>query len=235
MISLHQILFFIVLFQQIDNTNSGILFHGSRNDKLIALTFDACPSSLHGGYDSSIVKILVDSGVPATFFLSGKWIAKHKRATKELSSIPNFELGNHSYSHSHITTISDSAVRSEILRTESLLISIGGKSARLFRPPYGIIDTQIVHIAQGLGLATVLYDLVTGDPDSTISQNRLVNYIVSHARSGSIIIMHVNGHGWHTAQVLPEIIYRLRKMGFKFVKVSTFLEATKGSIYSKIK
>jgi peptidoglycan/xylan/chitin deacetylase (PgdA/CDA1 family) len=199
------------------------LFHGSRDEKKIALTFDACPSSSHHGYDSLIVRTLVDSGVPATFFLSGRWIVKHRRDTKYLASIPSFELGNHSYSHPHYTILSDDSIKLDLQRTEVLLKKITGSSSKLFRPPFGETDQRIEHIVQNLGLSTVMYDLASGDPDSTISQKHLIHYVVSHARNGSIIVMHVNGRGWHTAQALPEIIQSLRINRFVFVKVSELL------------
>ena len=43
------------------------------------------------------------------------------------------------------------------------------------------------------------------------------------AKGGSIIVMHINQRGWHTAEALPEIITRLRKRGFTFVTVSELL------------
>ncbi|MGD0591382.1 MAG: polysaccharide deacetylase family protein [Bacteroidota bacterium] len=224
MMTIVQILFlFSSALLQSEQTDTLAVFHGSRIEKKIALTFDACPSSTHGGFDSSIVQTLVDSGVPATFFLSGKWILKHRRETKMLASVPNFELGNHSYSHPHCMNISDDSVQHELQRTELLLKNISKTSSRLFRPPYVETDGRIERIAQNLGLVTVMYDLASGDPDSTISRDRLIRYVVSHARNGSIIVMHVNGRGWHTAEALPVIIQSLRHKGFVFIKVSDLL------------
>jgi peptidoglycan-N-acetylglucosamine deacetylase len=204
-------------------TDTLAWFHGSRNENRIALTFDACPSSSHNGYDSLIVRTLVDSGVPATFFLSGKWIARHRHETKYLASIRHFELGNHSYSHPHCSTISDDSVKLQLQRTEIALKKITGIGSHIFRPPFGETDQRIESIAQKLGLSTVMYDLASGDPDSTISRERLIRYVVSHTQKGSIIVMHVNGRGWHTAEALPEIIQSLRKKGFVFVTVSDLL------------
>ena len=224
MMTIVQILFlFSSALIQSEQADTLAMFHGSRSEKKIALTFDACPSSTHGGFDSSIVRTLIDSGVPATYFLSGKWIVKHRRETKRLASVPIFELGNHSYSHPHCMNISDDSVQQELQRTELLLKNISKTSSHLFRPPYGETDGRIKHIAQNLGLVTVMYDLASGDPDSTISRERLVRYVVSHTRNGSIIVMHVNGRGWHTAEALPEIIQSLRRKGFVFIKVSDLL------------
>ena len=225
MISLFQcILLFSFVFVQAFRTDGQTIFHGSRHEKKIALTFDACPSSVHGGFDRTIVKTLIDSGVPATFFLSGKWILKHRTDVKKLAVAPEFEFGNHSYSHPHCAAISDDSIRQELSRTESLLIRTTGTSQKLFRPPFGETDQRIEGIAQTIGLTTVLFDLASGDPDSTISRERLIQYVVASARNGSIIVMHVNGRGWHTSEALPEIIQILHAKGFTFVKVSELLK-----------
>jgi peptidoglycan/xylan/chitin deacetylase (PgdA/CDA1 family) len=228
MTQLFQIFFLLcVVLLQPQQTDAQVLFHGSRHEKKIALTFDACPSYTHGGFDERIVKTLVDSGVPATLFLSGKWIVKHRDVAKKLALVPGFELGNHSYSHPHCTTISDDSIRQELEQTETLLKSIAGTSPKLFRPPYSETDQRVEHITQNLGLATVMYDLASGDPDSTISRERLIRYVVTSARNGSIIVMHMNGRGWHTAEALPQIIQALRAKGFIFSKVSDLLKAQK--------
>lgn len=213
-------------FIQPAQTDTLVLFHGSRKEKKIALTFDACPSSARGGFDARIVKTLVDSGVPATFFLSGRWVKKHRHEIKNLASIKKFELGNHSYSHPHCTTMQEDSVMNELQRTDSLIKAITGIKPRLFRPPYAETDKRVVRIAQKLGLTTVMYDLASGDPDSTVSQERLIKRVVTRSRNGSIIVMHINGRGWHTAEALPEIISSLRKKGFMFVKVSEFCKRT---------
>jgi peptidoglycan/xylan/chitin deacetylase (PgdA/CDA1 family) len=205
---------------QSEQADTLALFHGSRNEKKIALTFDACPSSIHGGFDARIVKTLSDSSVPATFFLSGKWIKKHRREAKNLASMPNFEIGNHSYSHPHCTSLPDDSILYELQRTDSLIKKITGISPHFFRPPYAETDGRIERIAKSVGLTTVMFDLASGDPDSTISQSRLIKYVVSHTKNGSVILMHVNGRGRFTADVLPEIIQLIRKKGFVFVKVS---------------
>ena len=43
------------------------------------------------------------------------------------------------------------------------------------------------------------------------------------AKNGSIVVMHINGNGRHTAEALPRIVKRLRKRGFELVTVSEML------------
>ncbi len=236
MTQLFEIIFLLILFlMQHEQTCAQTIFHGSRHEKKIALTFDACPSSVHGGFDAKIIQVLIDSGVPATFFLSGKWIKKHKNEVKKLALVPKFELGNHSYSHPHCTTISDDSILQELKKTELLLESISGTSAKLFRPPYVETDQRVESIAKEIGLITVMYDLASGDPDSTISRERLVHYVVTNTRNGSIIVMHVNGRGWHTSEALPEIIQALHNKGFIFSKVSELVNWQNSSRKSPVK
>ena len=144
MLAVQILFFFSSTLMQSEQTDTLALFHGSRIEKKIALTFDACPTSTHGGFNSSIVQTLVDSGVPATFFLSGKWIIKHRREAKMLASVPNFELGNHSYSHPHCINISNDSVQHELQWTEVLLNNISKTSSHLFRPPYAETNGRII-------------------------------------------------------------------------------------------
>ena len=163
------------------------------------------------------------------FFLSGRWIKKHSNEVTKLASIPAFEIGNHSFSHPHLTALSDDSIKQELEQTESLLRRSMGTSAKLFRPPYGETNLRIDSIAQSIGLSSVEYDLASGDPDSTISRDHLIRYVVSHVRNGSIIVMHVNGRGWHTSEALPEIIQALRAKGYIFSKVSDLLRGLHGA------
>lgn len=110
-----------------------------------------------------------------------------------------------------------------------MLKGASGISQKLFRPPYAETDQRIENIAHKIGLTTVMYDLASGDPDSTISRERLIRYVVTSVRNGSIIVMHVNGRGWHTAEALPEIIQALHAKGFIFSKVSDLLKPKIGT------
>ena len=98
-----------------------------------------------------------------------------------------------------------------------------GRQATLFRAPYGEFDERIVRLAAEAGMTTIQYDLASGDPDVNITRNRLVEYVTTVAKNGSIIVMHINGRGWQTADALPRIIKRLRKRGFKLVTVSELM------------
>ena len=204
---------------------AGVINHGPRTVKEIALTFDACSTPWRGKFDAGVANVLVETRTPATLFLGGKWAGDVASDVRALASDTLFEFGNHAYRHPHLTRVKDDRVRKELEDAQRIITGLTGKRPVLFRAPYGELDAGVVAAAGSLGLTTIGYDLASGDPDSLISREALVRYVTSTARRGSIIVMHINGRGWHTAEALPEIISRLRAKGYVFVTVSRLLRA----------
>jgi len=200
-----------------------VIASGPRRPKRIALTFYACSTERPSRYDERIVKVLTEMNVPATLFLGGKWMEEHPEQTRYLASLPQLELGNHSFLHPHMPRVSDERLRQELVWTQDVLYTITGRHATLFRAPYGEIDERTVRLAAETGLTTVQFDLAAGDSDPRASKAKLVEYVTTMAKPGSIVVMHINRRGWHTAAALPEIVAKLRRRGFEFVTVGELL------------
>jgi peptidoglycan-N-acetylglucosamine deacetylase len=196
------------------------LEHGPRSLRRIALTFDACTTRDPSPYDPRIPAVLEALRVPATFFVGGGWAEEEPSAVRALAANPLFEIGNHTFTHPHLTRIPDAAIRAELLRTQAVVAAETGRAPALFRPPYGEYDARVLRIASELGLTTVEYDLPSGDPDARATKDALVRWVLREARPGSIVVMHVNHRRFHTAEALPEIVAGLRARGFELVKVS---------------
>lgn len=201
-----------------------IVNHGPRDRKLVALTFDACSARDPSRYDERVARVLIDMNVPATIFFGGKWMEEHPEHTRFLASHPQFEFANHSYLHPHMSRVSDARIQDELRWTQDIMYSLTGRRATLFRAPFGEVDEHISRVAAAEGLITIQYDLASGDPDRRVSKDKLVEYVSTMSRKGSIVVMHINRRGWHTAEALPEIIRNLRKRGFEFVTVSELLK-----------
>jgi peptidoglycan/xylan/chitin deacetylase (PgdA/CDA1 family) len=197
-----------------------VINQGSGLRKAIALTFDACWKVKPSRYDAKIIRILRETHTPATLLLGGLWMEAFPVQTRSLANDPLFEIGNHSYSHPHMTQIPEGEARNEILRTQDILFRIAGRQGTLFRPPYGEYDQRLVRTAARLGMKTLLWSIETGDPDPNTSAAEIIREVTRQARPGSIVIMHMNGRGWHSAEALPTLIQRLRAKGYAFVRVS---------------
>ncbi len=191
--------------------------------KRITLTFDACQTAKPAGFDARIAQILRRTHTPATLCLGGRWMETHPEITRSLGRDPLFELGNHSYIHPHMTKVSPARMRTEMQRTQDIMYGLTGHQGVLFRPPYGEYNALVEQTAARLGLRTLTWSLVTGDPDPHVTAPRIVRAVLARARPGAIVIMHINGRGWHTAQALPVLIPALRARGYRFVTVSQLL------------
>jgi peptidoglycan/xylan/chitin deacetylase (PgdA/CDA1 family) len=187
---------------------------------VVALTFDACPTRDRRGFDRAVFDILRREKVPATVFVSGRWLKKHQREARELAVEPLIEFGNHSYRHPAFSRLTVAEVREEIDATDRLIAELGHQSVGV-RPPFGDWAAWLPE-ATG-GQPVVLWDVVSGDAGGHISADAIVNNVSAGARPGSIVVFHINGNGVYTKQALPRIIRRLRARGLRFVRVSELL------------
>jgi peptidoglycan/xylan/chitin deacetylase (PgdA/CDA1 family) len=73
-------------------------------------------------------------------------------------------------------------------------------------------------------LATVEWDVISGDAGGHIAAKKMVATVLAEAKAGSIVIFHINGRGPHTKEALPDIIRGLREKGLAFVTVSNLLQ-----------
>ncbi len=206
-----------------------IVEHGPRNTQNIALTFDACPTGRPDEYDERVIDLLLHENVPATLFLSGRWVEKNPEKAKFLAGHSQFEIASHSYYHPHMMEKPDDRDLRELKRTQAIIRKITGRTPKYFRPPYGEADERIVRLAASAGLVTIQYDIASGDPDPNLSPKRIARIVLRDAQGGSIIVFHMNKNGVHTAEELLPIIQGLRKKGFRLVTVGEMLKEDKQS------
>jgi peptidoglycan-N-acetylglucosamine deacetylase len=201
-----------------------VVAHGLRDRKEVALTFDACSTRDVSKYDARVTRELLEANAPATIFLGGSWAKEEAAQVRELARHPQFELANHTYTHPHLPALKDDArIRAELLRTQAEIQALTGQTPRYFRPPYGEYDHRVVRIAAALGLTTVEYDLPSGDPDVHATKERLVHWVLSQVKPGSIVVMHINHTRFHTAEALPGIIAGLHQRGYTLVTVGQLI------------
>ena len=206
------------------HTDVQFIYHGDRSLPYVALTFDLCQKpELPAWFDQGIYDVLTRYGVPAPFFMGGDWMRTHPEETRLLASNPKFELGNHSWSHPDLPGLSEQTISREIIKTQDMLYKLTGRQARLFRLPAGLYDDLTLSVIAWNGLYTIQWDVETGDPDPTIDAERMNWAVRERVQNGSIIIMHANGRGWHTAEALPEMIEYLQSQGYTLVTVSQLL------------
>lgn len=229
-----------------DNPTDEIIWHGPRDKKEVALTFDADMTPvmvdwLHSGQvstydDTRITNYLMQNQIKATFFLTGLWIQSYPDETRELADSPLFELENHTYSHPSMDgycfdqpQVPESQYPYEIEKTQELIEQYTHQAPKYFRFPGGCYDQTDLALVKKEGLQTVHWDDVGNDGFNN-DEDQIINNVLSEAQNGSIIVLHMGGETTNvpqTANALPTIIDGLKKKGFQFVTVDELLNPPK--------
>jgi peptidoglycan/xylan/chitin deacetylase (PgdA/CDA1 family) len=202
--------------------------HGPRRSGRVALTFDM------GGRLTPAVSImdwLVEHDVPATIFPTGATGSTTDVGRRVLGIVAAhaglFDLGNHSWDHPRFTDLTGDEIRSQLRRTEAAVAPLAQETTRpWFRPPYGVTDDGVRTAVGAAGWAvTVRWDVTAADylpPDhGGPTTQELVSAIVSGARGGSIVLLHLGGY--RTRSALPAIVDGIRAKGLTLVTLGTLL------------
>ncbi|MDD3365286.1 MAG: polysaccharide deacetylase family protein, partial [Syntrophomonas sp.] len=167
--------------QQWGEKVSGVAHSLDTKQKVLALTFDACGGSTRSnGYDASLIDYLEKMQIPATLFISGKWIDANPKIFLNLAHNELFEIGNHGLNHLPCSVTGKSAysikgtgsvaeVTQEIESNGIKIKSLTGREPHFYRSGTNYYDEVAVALARDLGYTTVGYS-VLGDAGATYSR-----------------------------------------------------------------
>jgi peptidoglycan/xylan/chitin deacetylase (PgdA/CDA1 family) len=209
----------------------GVKTQLDTNDKVIALTFDACGNPGSFGYDAELIDFLIKENIPATLFLNGKWIDANLPIVEQLISNPLFEIGNHGTEHKPCSVDGRSAYKIEGTKNVEEVfdeIELNGrkiellikKKPKFFRSGTAHYDDVAVKIANYLGYEIVNFT-INGDYGATASKEQVMNNLLK-AKNGAIILLHMNHPEKETAEGVMLAIPQLKQLGYKFVKLSDY-------------
>ncbi|GGM47602.1 lipoprotein [Micromonospora sonchi] len=217
-----------------------VVDHGPRTGNKVALTFDADMTDamryqLRSGAVRSyanlkIIDLLEQEGVPATFFLTGKWVEQYPDVTRRLAANPRFELANHTYGHLAFTAdcyglprIERRKMTADVAGTFDIVSAYGGRQTRYFRFPGLCHDRAALTELAPLGLTVVDGDVVSGDPFAT-AWRPIVRAVLDKVRPGSVVVLHVTeANAPMTDEALPHILAGLAERGLEPALLSEVL------------
>lgn len=126
-------------------------------EKNVALSFDAA----WGNEDTqTILSILKENEVHATFFMTGGWVESYPDDVKAILEAGH-DLGNHSENHKNMSQLSDEECKEELLKVHDKVKKLTGYEMFLFRPPYGDYDNEVIINAKDCGYYTIQWDVDT--------------------------------------------------------------------------
>jgi len=191
----------------------------SRRDRKVALTFDDGPVL----QTYRVLDTLERHGARGTFFLVGRKIDGQEELVHRLLA-GGHEIGNHSYGHAPFPSTDDVAACAAVIK------HVTGKGPKLFRPPFGAVDTPGAEFAIEQGMRVILWSVDSGDalpPWKGISAKEVTSNVLDLVGPGAIVLMH-DGLPWsRAADALPELVERLVGDGYQLVTVSEILAGGK--------
>lgn len=189
---------------------------GNPHEKAIYLTFD---NGYENGYTEQILNVLKEKQVPATFFVTGHYLETAPELVKRMAKEGHI-IGNHSWYHPDLTTVSDERLRAELeavrKKTEELT---GQKGMMYLRPPRGIFSERTLAIARELGYYHVFWSLAFVDWHINNQKGWEYAYhnIMKQIHPGAVILLHTVSKD--NADALAKVIDDLRKQGYTFKRL----------------
>jgi peptidoglycan/xylan/chitin deacetylase (PgdA/CDA1 family) len=191
----------------------GCVWRGDKERKIIHLTFDDGP---HPEATPFVLELLSAFNAKATFFCIGKNVVQYPDIYRRLIS-EGHAIGNHTHDHLNGWKVTDQQY------FENILLASKHIDSKLFRPPYGRISGfQVRHLkAEPLRYKIIMWDVLSGDFDTTLSPGQCNFNVVRNARNGSIVVFHDSEKAFQRLKVaLPGCLKFFSEKGYSFEKLT---------------
>jgi peptidoglycan/xylan/chitin deacetylase (PgdA/CDA1 family) len=177
---------------EVGSPPAGVVDRLPGDGSALALTID-------DGTDSEVVGAFVafaaSTGVRLTFFPNGCYSSwqDNAAALRPLVESGQIALGNHTWSHPDLTTLTDREVAEEIRRNRDFLAdTFGVRDSPFMRPPFGARNARIDRISADLGHPTIAMWNGTLEDSRVISPADLLDAADRWFAAQSIIVGHAN-------------------------------------------
>ena len=191
-----------------------------------ALTLDACG----GGFDVELIQFLIQRRIPATLFVTKKWLDKNPLGTAILTAhLDLFEIEDHG--ENHIPAVIGAGrkvygipgvagvpqLRQEVLAGASAIERATGVPARWYRGATAEYDVQAADEIRRMGFSLAGFS-VNADAGATLKKPQIIERL-RHVRDGDVIIAHMNKPASDTAEGLIVGLAELQQRGLVFARL----------------
>lgn len=199
-----------------------VLFRVETGEKVVSLTFDALWDD---SYSEELLNVLSKNKIKSTFFLTGTWIKNYPELTEKI--IAEHEIGSHSYSHLHLTSLTEENLLEEVIKFEDVVKELtknDESGINLFRPPYGEYDERLISILQERGYKVVMWSVESKDW-LNLNVSETVDQVLANIHPGAVIIFRMGNK--ENLQSIPLIANSLRKQGYRIIPLSKMINQVK--------
>ena len=178
-------------------------------EKILYFTFDDGP---HPEATLFVLEELKKFNAKATFFCIGKNVKENFTIYQKIIT-EGHRVGNHTCHHLNGWKTPDKSYLNDIFEAKKIIDS------NLFRPPYGRITNWQAKALGGekFQLKTVMWDVLSGDFDPSVSGENCYLNVVNNAKPGSIVVFHDSQKAFSSLQyALPRLLSYYTNEGFRF-------------------
>ena len=168
----------------------------------------------------TLINILAEYKVPATFFVVGAWVDKYPESVKQLSDAGH-QIHNHSNTHPHMPQLSMEQMKNELESCNKKIADVKGVTPTLFRCPYGDYDNNTLTATESMNMACVQWSVDSLDWKDSATPESIAKRVISKVKNGSIVLFHNDAD--HTPAALPTILKTLQEQGYEFVFISDLI------------
>lgn len=191
----------------------------------IALTFDACM----GQADERILSFLVEQRIPATLFVTARWLKRNGPAIGVLKAHPDlFDIENHGENHIPAIDIpvsvygiasagSPEAVNKEVANGAAAIVAAGFAPSQWFRGATAKYDAGSIRQIRAMGFKVAGYS-INGDGGSLLGASMAEKRFAA-AKDGDVIIAHINQPTHEAGAGVVKGIQALQRRGAQFVRL----------------
>ncbi len=193
--------------------------------KTLVLTFDDGPDP---AWTPKILEALDRLGAPAAFFVVGEQAARRPDLVREEAK-RGFLVGNHTYLHPDVATVSATRLRAELNGTQRLIESLTNRRTSLFRAPFdadsapskpGQLDALRVVCDLGYVVAAANIDGNDWARPGADAIARLVEHGAEDPENHVIVLHDAGGDRSQTVAALEKFVPELRAKGYRFVSLT---------------
>ncbi|MFV0605840.1 MAG: polysaccharide deacetylase family protein [Niabella sp.] len=179
-------------------------------DKNLYLTFDDGP---HPVATCFALDTLQRYNAKATFFCIGKNVLLYPEIYNRIE-FEKHAIGNHTHNHYNGWKTNNTEYLNNIGRAAEVIKS------NLYRPPYGRIKHSQGKALQSLGYHIIMWDVLSGDFDRTLSRENCLKNVTEKATTGSIIVFHDSEKAYNNmSYALPHVLDYFSTKGFRFNRI----------------
>jgi len=191
----------------------------------VALTFDDGPSE----WTPDVLEALAEAGAKATFFVIAANV-RQRPDTLRLIVDAGHEIGNHTFTHPRVTTLTDGQVYEELAETQDMIQAETGVLPTFWRAPHFDVDDAKHQVAASLNLTHAGRTIDPSDWQAGPAE-RIAAAVIDQLADGAIVDLHDGippGGGLGTASradtvAAVRLILAGAPAGTEFVTVTSLL------------